>query len=121
MQRWAMASFPEFVHETRISKTFSRVIWTHHSWVQASVFGRYDPMYPRYVRGMVKSIEVLWLMCAEAVVVFIISYQDFGCDRFGDFDCHKKPHPHDPSLPMCEWDAAYYPACFEFQPSPSDT
>ena len=110
------------MHETSLFKTFSRVIWKHHSWIQATVFGTYDRLYPRYVRGMVKLIEVLWLMGAEFVVVILLLEQDYGCDKFANRrECEKRAHPVDHTLPMCTWDPKYYPRCTEFEPSPTDS
>ena len=121
MKRWELGSLPEFMHETRMFTTFRRVLWKYHSWVQATVLGEYDPMYPRFVRGMVKSIEVIWLMCAEAVV-FILVYQDYGCNKYtNERDCKDQIHPLDPSSSACVWDSEVYEACMEFEPAASDT
>ena len=95
------ASLPSFVSDKTICHTVFNVMMDGHSWLSASGFGPFSPVTPRPTRTIRFAIEVIWLMCSEALA-FQFCYADLGCATYRTKDsCETLQNPYVRFVRLC--------------------
>ena len=94
IKAWSEASLPAFVSDKTVCHTVFHVMMDGHSWLNASGVGPFSPVTPRPTRTILFAIEIIWLMCSEALA-FQFCYADIGCATYTTQElCERVKNPY---------------------------
>ena len=116
-------SYPDWVHDSKMTATFIRAFSENHSFLVNSGLGPFSWQFPRPLRAVLLFTELLWVMVAQAVV-FMLLFPDLGCEAFTTYDqCMSMTSPYGDG-DGCIWHpdlvGGLDPPCTNMEPDPDD-